>query len=53
MLSIETEKDLNKFVALFGDIEPENIISKLEERYILVSEKVAKLLLDNKLSHTS
>ena len=44
--TIQTVADLNKFVALFGSLQPDDIIDKLADKKLIVSPVIAKLITD-------
>lgn len=41
---VSTISQLNALIASFGEVRPENIVSLLEERQIIVSPEIEKLL---------
>ena len=43
--TIQTVADLNKFVALFGSLQPEDIIDKLADKKLIISSEMARLIL--------
>lgn len=44
---ITTTKDLNNFVALFGSLRPSEIINKLADHKVIVSNEMKKIILSS------
>lgn len=49
---ITNPKELNSFVALFGSLRPEDIISKLAENKVIVSSEIARIIVNRHNSRT-
>ena len=45
-MQIQTVKDLNNFVAMVGLRSPEEIISHLADKKLIISSKMARLILE-------